>query len=169
MKRLILVLGCFLSTVGFSLAQSVGPSSLNAGAGGGTIGGNSFDWSAGAIAVDTFTSATFVITEGVLQPMDKTTTVKEDPYLSQHILIYPNPASQTLFLQPSFESGGKLFITMTDVSGNIGLEDQETLISGTEKQTLHTERLASGTYILRLQFIRDEKSFESCYTIEKLK
>lgn len=167
-KTLALLLGISASAVVVQ-AQSIGPSTLNAAGGSRVIGGNSYEWSVGEMAVvSTFSNASLVVTQGVLQPNMVSNAVGNVPGKITALNVYPNPvADGQLYLSPSFNNGGKLIYRLTDAAGKTVLSQTSTLQSGKELQTISMHAYAAGQYTLSVEWQDSKGTSFNNYKIQK--
>ncbi len=134
-------------------AQSIGPSTLNAAGGSGTIAGTSHSYSIGEMTVvSTAITPQIVVTHGVLQPDESSLAVGDGPSLVSQLSLFPNPAQATLHLQPRFGAGGELSCSLVDATGKLVLTHTAALHTGNERQTLQLGAVAAGTYLLSVRF-----------------
>ncbi len=164
MKQLILLLLTFI------VIHCDAQSTLNASGGGGTIGGNSYDYSIGEMSlVSTETGASVVVTQGLLQPEARFATGTENIVITQEQLkIYPNPTVAVINLQAGFQRGGKLKIILTDVQGKTLVQKEFELSSGKEKQQLDLSSFSAGSYLLTVNFKNSETNSNNTYKIQKI-
>lgn len=163
MKKLKMTLILLCTCCSGLLAQST----LNAAGGGATIGGNSYDYSVGEMAVvSTASTATLVVTQGLLQPQPATPDATSNLIISENQLsIYPNPTTAILNLQPQFTTGGILSIQLVDMNGRMIQKKEIKLANGSETQKLDISSYATGNYLLNVQF----ENHRNTYKIQKIK
>jgi hypothetical protein len=166
-KKILLLCSISLCTLP-AWSQSIGPSTINTVGGSATISGNTHEFSIGELLVETKTSANIIVTQGVLQPMPKTTGIDDEDFFADHLNIFPNPAEEVVFLQPSFSSGGKLSYHLYDALGRSIEQAEFTLLTGKEKQTIRLKHLAASTYMLNISFQQKGKTYNTAYKIQKL-
>lgn len=157
------------SAISVANAQSIGPSTLNASGGSATAGGNTYEWSVGEMTlVSTATSASVIVTQGVLQPVQSTNGVGTiDNTMYQYMDVYPVPTSSMLYLQPHFTGGGTLQYSLLDVTGKTIVKEEVTLHTGKEKQSIDLNRLAAANYMLVVHFTGNDGQRTAAYTIQK--
>ncbi len=168
MKRTLLIL-LMLAAIG-AQAQSIGPKTLNATGGTVTISGNTYEWSVGEMTViNTASSSTLVVTQGVLQPTTPTTGIKKtESFTAQQLKVYPTPTQNTLFIQPDFNKSGQLQCYVTDAAGKEILKHEANLQTGNEKQQINMESLAAGNYMLVVLFSSNTDRFQTAFKVQKL-
>lgn len=168
MKKLILLLGVSASGIVVQ-AQSIGPSTLNAAGGSRAIGGNTYEWSVGEMAVvSTFSGPSLVVTQGLLQPNMVSNSVGNVPGKITALNVYPNPVSDgQLYLSPSFHNGGQLIYRLTDAAGKLVLSHTTTLLSGKELQTISMHAYAAGQYTLSVEWQDARGTAINNYKIQK--
>lgn len=168
MKKKILILcsACLCTSPAWS--QSIGPSTINTAGGSATLSGNTHEFSIGELLVETKTGTNIIITQGVLQPLPQPTGIDDRNFFGDHLNIFPNPAEEVVFLQPSFSSGGKLSCHLYDALGRSLEQAEFTLLTGKEKQAIRLKHLAAGTYMLNISFLQKGKTYNTAYKIQKL-
>ena len=150
-------------------AQSVGPSTINVVGGSHTLSSNTYEWSVGEIITSTSVGGSLVVTQGVLQPQQTTTGVAKLPTKMANLKVYPNPITNGwLYLQPNFETGGKVTCSITDVAGKTVIVQSEELKSGKELQSIGMNALAIGQYTLTVTWKDKEGEAISNYKIQKV-
>lgn len=169
MKKSMLA-SCFLCMATLpAWTQEAGPSTLNAAGGSKTIAGNTHEFSIGEMAlVSTFSGAGIIVTQGVLQPGNTITGIDDRAFFEGNLSLFPNPAEDQVFLQPSFGAGGRLSYELYDALGRVLRQATATLTTGKEKQTLVLKNLAASTYTLRISFQQKGKTYTTAYKIQKL-
>ncbi|XZF13670.1 T9SS type A sorting domain-containing protein [Chitinophagaceae bacterium MMS25-I14] len=151
-------------------AQSIGPSTLNSTGGSAVLGGNTYEWSVAEMTlVSTETGTGIIVTQGVLQPNLSSTGVHGINPLASNLLIFPNPAQNEVFLQPSFSAGDKLMYGLYDVTGKTIYRNEVVLTTGKDLQTIYLNTVAAGTYMLQVTLNRKDASvYNAGYKIQKL-
>jgi hypothetical protein len=165
MHRILLtVSACFFSVM--LCAQSVQPAACNSAGNSTTINGTIHEWSVGEmVLVNTATTTTFILTQGLLQP---SYSVVNNPGSSIHpFSIYPNPAGPTLFIQPGLPAGSPLLVICYDALGRKTLVNSFQLISGTELQTIDLKGMTSGNYFLHITYYSNGQPVSTTYKIVK--
>lgn len=171
MKRKLLMLAA-LAAQSFAVlqAQDIGPSILNSAGGGGTLSGNSYDWSVGEMAlISTFTSSNLVVTQGLLQPTSGTTSINDVLLPASALAVYPNPASDVVYLKPLLKTGDKLNWYLTDITGKVVVNQGVILQTGSDIQTLQFAQLAAGNYLLHVAVVSGDNRYNNNYKIQKVK
>ena len=155
---------------GFCQAQSTGPGTLNACGGSAVSGGNTYEWSVAEMTmVSTLINGNILVTQGVLQPYEETAGIEEN---GQHFFdafqVYPVPTGNFVYLQPHFETGGKLDWALFDAQGKqIGFHSVR-LIQGNEMQSLDMSALPAANYFLRVWFGSGHGTVSTAYTVQKI-
>lgn len=150
-------------------AQMIGPATLNATGGFAVIGANEYEWSIGEMTlVNTYTGTNLVVTQGVLQPLDGSNSIKEQQ-TTKNILVYPNPVSDILNVQVTYNSSGVLSYSLVDMKGAVQRSGSFPVENGKVTQQVDMSDLAPGSYIL--EFTGNGKGLErgTVYRIEKMK
>jgi hypothetical protein len=175
MKKKLLAAGALIGAVGLApaMAQSVGPSVLNAAGRSATISGNTYEYAIGTVPLmPTYSSSTLVVTGGALQPASTTGIKDRMPALSG-IQIFPNPVSTVLNVAPALGGRGLLQMRLFDATGKLVQVSEATLVTGTEQQTLNLNDLAASTYLLKLVWTPDahaaSPASSATYTVQKLR
>ena len=170
MKRSLLLL-TILTVVSAAFGQKNSPVTINAVGGQSVVNNNTYEWSIGELVlVNTFSSPSLVVTQGVLQPFQKDNSV--DPagnYLAANLKLYPVPTDATLYLQPNFSAGSKLNYVVQDVTGKQLLKKEVQLGTGIERQTINMSAFASATYIVTVQLTEQGKTYLQSFKVEKIK
>lgn len=167
MKKQVLVLFWTLVAVIAAHAQSIGPSTLNAAGGGGNISGNSFDYSIGEMTVvSTYTSASLVVTQGVLQPPDGPSAVAIETL--QGLNVYPNPASTVVNISYQATESGKLSYSLMDMAGKTISRNTEDVAPGNFTTQVSVTQLPAATYMLQLVLQSGNVTHSTSYKIQKL-
>jgi Secretion system C-terminal sorting domain len=170
MKRWLVFVVC-LSGLS-ARAQSITPSTHNSTGGTALLGTHIIDWSVGDMAlVSTFSAASIIVTQGVLQPADKLPPLRINPELAtiNDIKVYPNPTSNLLMIEGSIAHSGTLEYQLIDIAGNVLMSNKEANSSGVFAQRLNVSQLAAATYYLQLIFTQsDHTTTSTTFTIQKL-
>jgi len=165
MKNIKTTILALMLCAGSAHAQST----LNAAGGGGTIGGNSYDYSIGEMTlVSTETSSSIVITQGLLQPEAKFATSTKDLIIAQdQMSIYPNPTAAIVNIQPQFTTAGTMQISLLDALGKTIVRQEYKLSNGTEKQQIDISGFAIGNYLINVNFTNNKTTLRNTYKIQK--
>lgn len=166
MKQIQIFLIAFLLSTCGAYAQST----TNVSGGNAKIGGANFSYSVGEMAlVNTIGSQNLKVTQGLLQPLTNAPTGTKDLVISQsQLTIYPNPTKDFVNIQPKFNSGGALQLTLLDLSGKVILQKKVTLTSGDEQQQIDMTTFANGGYMLNVYFDSKDGIRKNSYKIQKL-
>ncbi|HET8808764.1 MAG TPA: T9SS type A sorting domain-containing protein [Flavobacteriaceae bacterium] len=144
-------------------------STLNASGGSANIAGNLYAYSIGEmLLISTETSASFIVTQGVLQAHGDLLDVEENPLLDEGLSLYPNPVANTLYLHPTFPGGGELSLRLFDLRGRLIMKHKINLQTGMERQQLNLYFLQEGTYILQANLQQGKRTYEHSFKILKL-
>ena len=165
-------MGVCVSLIGLPVArgQSVGPATVNAIGGTGTISGNFYDWSIGEMTmVATFTGTDLIITQGVLQN-DLSHEGVANTTLANHLLVFPNPSSSIVNVKYASAANGTLGYRLMDMAGKIIINHSARVTQGITVEQLNISQLAAAAYMLEITFDADNTAREmTSYKIEKLK
>jgi len=169
MKRSLLLIAIFtVATTAFGQKNS--PVTINAVGGQSVVNNNTYEWSIGELVlVNTFSSPSLVVTQGVLQPFQKDNPVDPGNYLASKLKLYPVPTDATLYLQPDFSAGSKLNYVVLDMTGKQLMKQEVQLASGTERQTIDLIALPSATYMVTVQLTEQGKTYLQSFKVEKIK
>jgi hypothetical protein len=168
MKKKILML-CPAVLASISVwSQSIGPSVINSSGSSAVIAGSTYEFSIGELISNTSTGPGIVITQGVLQPSEEPTGIDDKQFFADNLKLFPNPAEDVVFLQPSFTKGGTLACNLYDALGRIISQSEFTLSTGKEKQTMSLKMLASGTYMLDVSYKQAGKDYHTAYKVQKV-
>ena len=169
MKRSLLLL-TILTVVSAAFGQKNTPVTINAVGGQSVVNNNTYEWSIGELVlVNTFSSPSLVVTQGVLQPFQKDNSVDPANYLASNLKLYPVPTDATLYLQPNFSAGSKLNYVILDITGKQLMKQEVQLASGIERQTINMSAFASATYIVTVQLTEQSKTYLQSFKVEKIK
>lgn len=169
MKKTITSAALVLAACCAARAQSIGPSTLNAGGGSGNIAGATYEYAIGEV-VDgaTLSSATLVVTQGVLQPT-LPTSVAHGPRAITGLDVFPSPVETILYLQPKMGKRGRLEYSLYDAGGKLVLHNSAVLATGNERQEADVQALAVGQYTLQVSWLEGPNNYTGTYKIQKLK
>ncbi|MFN8281970.1 MAG: T9SS type A sorting domain-containing protein [Chitinophagales bacterium] len=168
MRKIKCLLG-ILTVFQFSNAQTVSPQLISSSSGKGTISANYFEWSVGEPMVQTFSSATLIITQGFLQPTNALpTAIKNNTIASNELNLFPNPTANEIFLQTNFKEDGRLTYQLYDINGTL-LLNNETELSHQLQSKIDISTLAVATYFLQVTFKTNQDEIKiASYKIQKI-
>lgn len=168
MNKLYLTI-CFCSVAGALQAQHIAPSVYNTAGGQQTISGVTYEWSAGEMPlVSTEAQAGITITQGLLQPVAPTTGIKE--ILPEGLIqIFPNPATDYIFIQPKLSYSSRMTWSLSDAAGKIIRSNEVSLSKGDEQQEINIKQLTSGTYFLTIALSKNNTYQARTWIIAKTK
>jgi hypothetical protein len=150
MKKLLFTLLACWGTTMYTYAQSIGPSTLNAGGGTATIGGNSYDWSVGEMTlVSTFSSGGIIVTQGVLQPKDGPVGI-DNIALQNHLHVWPNPATSVVNMEYTAVGSQSLTYHLTDVNGKLLRSNTINTSKWKNTEQIDIASLPSASYMLEV-------------------
>ena len=159
MKQLINYLLLILLPLGLS-AQNPELSPEVVAAAGDSFSSNNLlvEWTLGEIMTESFEGG-LIWNQGFQQPIGNITSI-ENPFTNLGLIkVYPNPASNSLFVEK--EKAGELKLSLRDIRGRILLES----ISSGQSAQLNISTLPPGIYILSMS---DEKQASQNIRIQKL-
>lgn len=151
-------------------AQSLSPSILNSAGGTAVVGTRTHEWSVGEmVLVETAASGPVTVTQGLLQPgySDHLAIEESASGLQEHLLLYPNPTTGSIYLQPDLAESSRLQYRVLDLSGKVFALREAWLYTGKETQTVDLGGYASGMYLLQVEWQQNGKSRRAVYKIEK--
>ncbi len=127
----------------FGMAQQLTP--MLTGAAGGTFsnGSGSIEFSAGEPVVGLFTGNSIMLYQGFQQGILNSIGIAEKIPANKQIIIYPNPASATLFVKSKFHTSGGMYI-LKNLQG-------QTVATGSFSQLsagINLDNLQAGTYLI---------------------
>jgi type IX secretion system substrate protein len=169
MKRTFIIIGAFVLLAGIPKARA--QSTLNATGGTNTVGAWEYDWSIGEMAlVSTVDSSGLIITQGLLQN-DLMINVKvADVNLSEHLQVFPNPATSVVNVQYIATGDGQLGFRLMDMTGKTIMNHTQDVKQGITTEQLNISQLAAATYMLEVNFTDNTTAVaHTTYKIEKLK
>jgi hypothetical protein len=110
-------------------------------------GGISISWTLGETIIPTFTNGGLTLTHGFQQQLI-VTTVEENFDILVSVKVYPNPASDVIYIQFEQAVDSEITLTMLDSQGRLVKKDviEATL---TEKP-VNLQDVAPGIYYIRL-------------------
>ena len=151
-------------------AQSIGPATLNSSGGQNTIGGNTYEYSIGEMTLVNTASATgIIVTQGTLQPMNNSSSIKTASIHDNDLKVFPVPATSIVNIQASFKNAGKLNYTLYDATGKKIFSNMSLLNTGNESLQFNIEPYASGNYLLEISFENENgKPYMKNYKIQKI-
>ena len=171
MKRNYLLMCFAVSLLSAPLArgQSIWPSTLNAAGGSATVLGVQLEWSVGEMAlVNTFSTPSIIVTQGVLQPENGVTAVPEQTLASQ-LQIFPNPGSSVVNIRYTSAKEGKLSYSLLDMTGKLISSQKTEVKQGLNNQVIDISSLAAATYMLEVSMEATGNGTETTsYKIQKL-
>lgn len=147
MKKLFFAPILFL---GFSAtAQSSSPDVICSGGGFATGAGftNSFTIGQGAIP-ETFSSATFILTQGFQQPSDMGTGLAPVTLPSSNIGTFPNPSNGQFFLEYALEENAVVTVEVFDVLGQLIYTETAAKSTGKQLHEVNLPAQANGIYFV---------------------
>lgn len=152
-------------------ADAFPQSAVNAGGGGGSLAGRTFDFSIGEMTrIQTAAGTNLIVTEGLLQPSaEEGSEIARQPLSIDALRVYPNPAADILNLQPRLQQGGILHCRLTDLQGRLLLQKRFELSNGNEKQQINVSGLAAGNYLLQATVSQGSAQYTNSFKIQKLR
>jgi hypothetical protein len=168
-KHLLNILVLMIAVTGWT--QMVKPFAVNSTGGTAVIGGNVYDWSfAEMVLTETAVSTNMIVTAGLLQPIDPNVEVPESIETSIIMNVYPNPASDQLFLESNLKEAGQFMIQMYDLTGRLIKDQSADIEVGSHLETIDMAQYTPGEYLLRVLFIsvKPDSRYQQTFKIQKV-
>ncbi|PZF72540.1 T9SS type A sorting domain-containing protein [Taibaiella soli] len=143
---------------------------LNATGGTAVVSTDIFEWSVGEMPlVQTFTTSSLMVTQGVLQTDPISTDVNTTAGINDNLHVYPVPASSLLNIQYDFAKSGTLNYELQDITGRKIAGRSLKISSGSQTEQVSMESLASGHYLLHVLYqpTGADKASSVVFKIEK--
>lgn len=145
-----------------------GQSVINASGGSHMFSGGVYEYSIGEMTlISTEIGSDIIVTQGLLQIEDVSLGVEDQSILIQGLSVYPNPTKNTVFIKPSMGKSGTLSLKLFDLLGRPVLEKKSFLETGQEEQQLDLSLLSDATYMLHVEFLRENRRYHNSYKILK--
>lgn len=145
-------------------AQELSPSLLSTSGDFFTNGSYSISWSLGEIAIETFTQLENILTQGFQQTRLTTTGIQEKPLQKNQIQLYPNPASDKLYISFNSDEVLSYHLEIFDLIGSKKISEKiETNSKITE---IRLNDLEPGTYMLVIK--PDGKNSTTTFIFQKV-
>ena len=125
----------------------------------------SYSQTVGETAVQIVSCPMYIFTQGFQQPRIK--RIPEDSLIVKGIRVYPNPASDYVYIELSGETANTFRIDIINITGTIVLTDK--LVFYEEfyyKEPYNIENLVRGFYLIRIS--TDDKIINRIFKIEKI-
>ncbi len=155
--------------LGLAGTAAYGQRTLNAAGGTKVLAGKTYEWSVGEMAVvQTATKGTLTVTQGLLQPAAGPPNAVPSTVQAGRLNVYPNPATERVFIEHHFPQSGTLTSTLLDAAGKLVSQTTQELATGDGTQVLELHDRAAGTYLLQLRFTdRSRTESTAVYTLQK--
>ena len=111
----------------------------------------SLSYTIGELAVQTYSTANLILTEGFQQSYDIVPHSPGMPYIDLEVRTWPNPVSQHLFIQISSEIGQDLILETYDLSGRIQMIHHIESRLHSEPYQIDLTNLVMGAYIVKIR------------------
>jgi hypothetical protein len=119
-----------------------------ASAGGYNVSGDiSLSWTLGETIIETFSSGALVLTHGFQQKLI-VTTVKENPYSSLNVILFPNPAGDFINIQTDPPADTETDILLVDLQGKTLKTDKIGVAISTARFNL--QDVPPGIYFIKI-------------------
>ncbi len=146
MKKVIF-LGYVLLLGGAVFAQSASPEVVGAAGEHYENATYQLDWTVGEIATETYSDATYTLTQGFHQPGYTVTEVENPEFKNLNITAYPNPASDFITLEKTDEFEKDYKLELIDLSGKVFLSEK----FNENKKQLGLSALTNGVYFINVK------------------
>ena len=114
-------------------------------------------------AVETYTGATSILTQGFQQPWDLGTYIDEHSFQDFSFGVYPNPSNGEFYLLTDSDLNLRLDISISDLLGKKCFTHEVAPVSKLNVEHLDVQTLPSGTYILSLRVKENNTSRENIF------
>ena len=152
MKKIFTII--FAISVSATMAQDIAMQVV-ASAGGyfeNTNAGISMSWTLGEVAYTTLSSSEYIITQGFQQGDLFSTDIENPDITSTDIKIYPNPASEKVYIETLSENNkGNSTIELFDITGR-RVEHRIVKLEESTPYTLPVSSLKPGIYLIKITF-----------------
>jgi hypothetical protein len=148
MKKYLLIIILIVSA-GSSFAQTNSPTTLSSGGGYATGSGftNSFTVGQGSL-VNTFSSGTFILTQGFQQPVDVNTGFAPVSEI-ENFGLFPNPSNGQVFLQYELTLASDVTIEVFDMLGQMVFSETSSRSAGHQDHVVNLDNQPAGIYFVR--------------------
>jgi len=165
MKNRIFILIVVMGVCGFTTrSQTLSPTVISSSGGFYTSGSAMLSTTVAEMTmVQTFTSASNILTQGFQQPEDMTTGIDEIPAVSDGILIYPNPTNGNFILSFTSLDNVESSIRVFNLAGQVVLEKQFTTSTGLNTINFDFSAYSQGIYVLELALTNEKGEKTSSY------
>ena len=155
----LLVAGTFISVV--SGAQINSPNVVASGGSFFTAGTFTNSFTIGEMTmVETFSTGSFMLTQGFQQPDDFASVVISQEYLHE-FAAYPNPSNGSVSFEYTLSHAGKVYVTVSDAIGQIVYNSSEEKLAGAQRDQLNLSAFANGLYTVRYVVETPEGTMDS--------
>ena len=155
MKKIYIVI-ILLSVCRMANAQTLSPQAISSGGNFGTSSSGTLSYTIGQPSVvTTATSANVILTQGFQQVDNPSTGISQvTANVLNNMLLYPNPAANTIKLKYNFSKAGNLqAIIYNAVGQQINTMQNIACAANTESvSSFNTQALAAANYILYLKY-----------------
>lgn len=152
MKKIFTII--FALSVSATMAQDIAMQVV-ASAGGyfeNTNAGISMSWTLGEVAYTTLSSSEYIITQGFQQGDLFSTDIENPDITSRDIKIYPNPASEKVYIETLSENNkGNSTIELFDITGR-RVEHRIVKLEESTPYALPVSSLKPGIYLIKITF-----------------
>ncbi len=127
----------------------------------------SLSWSIGEVMTESFSTNDLFLTQGFQQSMDYATNIKLDKTNDFYISIYPNPASNYLFVKipssTSFIQNNSFLLSVIDVNGKTIMNQK----INQQVSNINISDYLSGVYFIKI--INPNSNFQQTTIVQKIK
>jgi hypothetical protein len=163
-RKISAMILCALVFGPLARGQTITPDVLGTAGTQGIVGTTTVEWTVGETAIETISGSGNTITQGFHQPK-YTVVALDEPLIAEiGIRVYPNPASDQVYMDISRGEESTLKVQLIDLTGRI-LDARSTLLMQ-DKLTFDLSQVAVGQYFLRV--IREDGSMFKAYKVDKV-
>lgn len=146
MKRIIF-LGIGLLFGGFISAQSVAPEVVGSAGEHFENATYQMDWTVGEVAIETYSNATYTLTQGFHQNTYTVTAIENPTSQDVRMTAYPNPASDFITIENTEDSNMEYSIVLTDINGKTYLIEKYF----DSKKKINLSKYSKGIYFINVK------------------
>lgn len=167
MKNSILSSAFLLAFTVAGFAQSLSPTVISSSGGFYSNGSGMLSATVGEPVVETYSTASVILTQGFQQPEDFNVSVNDIDAAASGITAGPNPTHGEVQLMFSTLGNLKVRISVYDVAGKVLWRRDEEKLAGNNVVSLNLSALAAGDYFLECVTAGAKDSFAKKITVVK--
>jgi hypothetical protein len=163
MKKLIFpFLICLIWSVEIS-AQKVYPQILSSSGNSNQTNTMTIEWTLGELSITTISGPTAMITQGFHQPRYVITAINEISETLGKINVFPNPTSDKVNMNMTFDKIRSVHVGLTDLNGKLLFKKK--YVGQNMNESMSFDNLPNGSYIMN--FILDDNNSKQSFIILK--